>query len=375
MSHDYPTVHVSSLTDGYTFTDLGFEVAVRKFMRLDMPSFPLNLLIPPAFDHDLDVRVSWHDEWKRIRVSGLGRFRAEAVTMFRCPKCDTLNTIETTKSCCMQQRWVFKRINVGAMKATEDFWAYVIYDRSEKNMLSHEQYKLLNIDHPNEVADGYVGDLRSPFWEHVDGADGALAALYEYMRRIDAYGVEGIPVSGEPWELFRVRDTELAHIPKQAFVSSFEYLPSQLAHTHDEEYKHDDREARCQWPNVFYLWNDECDAKDVADDLSAEWERALCGYPFSHGYVYMPSDRVSTEHLVEAGFLVYEFRGTRVAGIDGGGVKFGPRHFAKLYALTAEHARWPIETDVGDVYISTKKEDLLTRVWVEEFKSDMGGEE
>ena len=90
----------------------------------------------------------------------------------------------------------------------------------------------------------------------------------------------------------------------------------------------------------------EWKADEWATELEAEHE-TLYGFPFAHSYCYLPEDRIQTEDLVAAGFLVYEVRGFRVAGIDGGGYSFEGQHFAKLYALVAQRYGWKVETEAG----------------------------
>ena len=141
----------------------------------------------------------------------------------------------------------------------------------------------------------------------------------------------------EQREFFRIRDTDYLDQHVGSAV-----LPRDLGVMYD--YMHDD----------VYLWEDEDEATTTADGLTIEAEHeGMYGFPFACSWARMPSDRIRTEDLIKAGFLVYTFRNTRIAGIDGGGYSFEGQHFAKLYALHAERCEWSIMTDQCEARITT----------------------
>ena len=97
-------------------------------------------------------------------------------------------------------------------------------------------------------------------------------------------------------------------------------------------------------------WLEEGEAQEAADELNRHESVPSYGFPWANSWCYLPDDRVTADELQAAGFLVAEFRGYTVAGIDGGGYSFAGQHFAKLcgivYANRAKY-HWKVNTDDG----------------------------
>lgn len=104
-------------------------------------------------------------------------------------------------------------------------------------------------------------------------------------------------------------------------------------------------------------WTSEDDAQSAADWLNEcaadEAEDNRYGFPWAHGWGHMPDDRITTEELQAAGFIVATYQGPsddiRLAGIDGGGYGFAEHHFAPLVYAFCKARGWPVPTDKGEI--------------------------
>lgn len=93
------------------------------------------------------------------------------------------------------------------------------------------------------------------------------------------------------------------------------------------------------------------------DDLEREWRDSFCGFPFAWNTGWVLEGSHWLDELSAAGFLVYDYEGTIIAGIDGGGYAFMDAHFKPLYATLAEKNGWLVETKHGPRLITTRKGD------------------
>lgn len=87
------------------------------------------------------------------------------------------------------------------------------------------------------------------------------------------------------------------------------------------------------------VYDDEDDAKAEADERNDDaFHESLLAVPWAWNWSWCPDSCIRTEDLLDSGFNVGAFRGTRYAGIDGSGMDFTSSFFAELYVRVM--ARW-----------------------------------
>jgi hypothetical protein len=91
----------------------------------------------------------------------------------------------------------------------------------------------------------------------------------------------------------------------------------------------------------------EDEAREIADNLEDEWQAHFHGFPFAWNTGWVLEGKHWVKELSAAGFLVYDYDGTIIAGIDGGGYSFMDAHFKPLYAALAARNGWLVETVNG----------------------------
>lgn len=97
-------------------------------------------------------------------------------------------------------------------------------------------------------------------------------------------------------------------------------------------------------------WADEDEAQEAAVELErTDYTENCHGFPFAHGWGHIMSERnlPDNDDLYRHGFVVFEFRGERIAGVDGGGYSFTDQHFAPLYIELAQRHGWQVQTERG----------------------------
>lgn len=112
--------------------------------------------------------------------------------------------------------------------------------------------------------------------------------------------------------------------------------------------------------NIEDGWYDAGDAEDFAVQSERDDYTENChGFPFAHGWGYLLTERSlpDNDDLYRHGFVVFEFRGERIAGIDGGGYNFTDQHFAPLYIELAQRYGWQVQTEQGPAHFARDPED------------------
>ncbi|MAH51342.1 hypothetical protein CMI37_36335 [Candidatus Pacearchaeota archaeon] len=99
----------------------------------------------------------------------------------------------------------------------------------------------------------------------------------------------------------------------------------------DKDGRHDFEEwERLNPPDYEAICNRICGDTDCKGDCEEEAEEYLHAFPFAWGTAFLPDYDVQPDEATAAGFLLYEFRGQQVLGIDGGGYDFYEQHWAPL---------------------------------------------
>ena len=83
-------------------------------------------------------------------------------------------------------------------------------------------------------------------------------------------------------------------------------------------------------PDYAAICNKVCGGGDCKGDCEEEATEHLHAFPFAWNTAFLPSYPVDPEEATAAGFLLYEFRGHQVLGVDGGGYDFYEAHWEPL---------------------------------------------
>ena len=111
--------------------------------------------------------------------------------------------------------------------------------------------------------------------------------------------------------------------------STFNSIPLSLLA--DKEGNHDFEEwERLNPPDYEAICNRVCGGVDCKGDCEEEAEEHLHAFPFAWNTAFLPDWNIEPEEATEAWFLLYEFRGRQVLGIDGGGYDFYEAHWEPL---------------------------------------------